>query len=80
MSNVEGFTRYEKITGWRVPLKDGKCTARDISDLQRVAEKSCAELTPGKASYDDAYWFEWDEDYVRVVFRTEVKQGAVLEL
>jgi len=76
VSNVEGRNYFEKVTEWSVPLRDGKCTARDMSDLMRMASKQAVEIDPKHADYDDAYYLEWDEDRVKVVFRREWKDGA----
>lgn len=73
MSNLEGKTFYEKVTEWSVPLRDGKATARDVSDLFRQAEKTCRELTPESSEYDDAFLVEADDESLKVQFRSEWK-------
>lgn len=73
MSNVEGRTFYEKIEEWSVPLRDGKCTARDVSDLLRTATQAVEKADPKQAQYDDAFMVEADEDSLKVQIRSEWK-------
>lgn len=73
MSNVEGRTFYEKVEEWSVPLRDGKCTARDVSDLLRVASKQAEAIDPKLAQFDDAFMVEADEDSLKVQLRSEWK-------
>lgn len=73
MSNVEGRTFYEKIEEWSVPLRDGKCTARDVSDLMRTALQKVEAIDPKLAQYDDAFMVEADEDSLKVQIRSEWK-------
>lgn len=72
MSNVEGRTFYEKIEEWSVPLRDGKCTARDVQDLLRVAQKATEKIDPKRAQYDDAFYVEASEDSLKVQIRIEI--------
>lgn len=79
MSNVSGSRpRFEKIQEWEVPLRDGKCTARDVADLLRVADQQLRESlrAQGKdlkgADYDDAFYVQADEDRLYVQIRTPV--------
>lgn len=73
MSNIEGRTFYEKIEEWSVPLREGKCTARDVNDLMRVALKAVEKIDPKQAQYDDAFMVEADEDSLKVQIRVEWK-------
>jgi hypothetical protein len=73
MSNVEGRTFYEKIEEWSVPLRDGKCTARDVSDLMRTAWHKVEARDPKLAQFDDAFMVEADEDSLKVQIRSEWK-------
>lgn len=69
MSNLEGRTFYEKVEEWSVPLRDGKCTARDVSDLLRVASQKVEAMDPQRAQYDDAFMVEADDDSLKVQIR-----------
>lgn len=73
MSNLEGRTFYEKVEEWSVPLRDGKCTARDVSDLMRKASETAEKVDPKYAQCDDAFYVEAFEDTLRVQFRMEWK-------
>lgn len=73
MSNVEGRVFYERIEEWSVPLRDGKCTARDVSDLMRTAVQAIEKIDPKQAQYDDAFMVEADEDSLKVQIRAEWK-------
>lgn len=83
MSNVSGSKpRFEKIQEWEIPLRDGKCTVRDVSDLLRVAENTLrttleaqgksADAIERVLSYDDAFYVETDGERLFVTFRTPV--------
>ena len=73
MSNIEGRVFYERIVEWSVPLRDGKCTARDVSDLMRVAHQHLTDNDPDQAQYDDAFMVEADDDSLKVQIRAEWK-------
>lgn len=71
MSNIEGRIFYERIEEWSVPLRDGKCTARDVSDLLRTASQYLEVNDPDQAQYDDAFMVEADDDSLKVQIRSE---------
>lgn len=73
MSNVEGRTFYEKIEEWSVPLRDGKCTARDVSDLLRTAQRAMEKIDHERAQYDDAFYVEADEESLKVQIRIGIE-------
>lgn len=73
MSNVEGRTFYEKIEEWSVPLRDGKCTGRDVRDLLSTAYHAVEKIDHRQAQFDDAFWVEAGEDSLKVQIRTEWK-------
>lgn len=82
MSNVSGCKpRYEKIHEWEVPLRNGKCTARDVSDLLRVADRELRRSLreQGKdekfADYDDAFYIQADEERLWVELRQPFTPG-----
>jgi hypothetical protein len=73
VSNIEGRIFYERIQEWSVPLRDGKCTARDLADLLRTADKQIAEVEPNDLQYDDRFMVQADEDRLFVQIRKDWK-------
>lgn len=79
MSNVEGSKYFEQVEEWSVPLDEsGKCTARDVSDLLRVAGEHAKVVDPKHADYDDAFYVQADGDRLVVQFRTRVEKNAAV--
>lgn len=70
--NVESRTYYEKIDEISVPLHDGKCTARDVSDLLFVTQQMLA-AAERPATSDDAFYVEADGESLKVQIREEWK-------
>lgn len=73
MSNIEGRVFYERVEEWSVPLRDGKCTARDLGDLLRTADKHVEAVEPNDLQYDDRYMVQADDDRLFVQIRKDWK-------
>ena len=73
MSNIEGRIFYERIEEWSVPLRDGKCTARDLEDLLRTADKHIEAIEPNDLQYDDRFMVQADDDRLFVQIRKDWK-------
>lgn len=71
MSNIEGRVFYERIEEWSVPLRDGRCTARDLEDLMRNADSTIEATEPNKLQYDDRFMVQVDDDRLSVQIRKD---------